>query len=133
MPSRARPCVDCGKTCYSRSDQPRCKQHAYVWNKKYENKGTAQWVHHLKKYGLDLEGFHVLWIAFQGKCGICKIDLTKPLKQRGQPSSSCTIDHCHITGNVRGLLCSACNKGIGLLRDSPELLTRAAWWTTKEN
>jgi len=32
------------------------------------------------------------------------------------------IDHDHTTGVVRGTLCHRCNKGIGLLQDSPELL-----------
>jgi hypothetical protein len=36
------------------------------------------------------------------------------------------IDHDHDTGKVRGLLCNRCNQGIGLLRDDPNLLIRAA-------
>lgn len=36
------------------------------------------------------------------------------------------IDHCHTTGEVRGLLCSQCNSGIGLLGDRRDLLLAAA-------
>lgn len=36
------------------------------------------------------------------------------------------IDHDHKSGKVRGLLCSQCNLGIGLLHDNSEVLNRAA-------
>ena len=32
------------------------------------------------------------------------------------------IDHCHKTGNVRGLLCSNCNIGIGNMQDNIDIL-----------
>ena len=35
------------------------------------------------------------------------------------------IDHCHVTGSVRGVLCRRCNAALGLFRDSPEVLERA--------
>lgn len=36
------------------------------------------------------------------------------------------VDHCHVTDQVRGMLCSKCNTGIGLLKNSSEILIRAS-------
>lgn len=36
------------------------------------------------------------------------------------------VDHAHDDGRVRGLLCDNCNRGIGLLGESPDALIRAA-------
>ncbi|MGH3767393.1 MAG: endonuclease domain-containing protein [Pseudonocardiaceae bacterium] len=36
------------------------------------------------------------------------------------------VDHCHNTGNVRGILCDTCNRGIGHLQDDPKLIRSAA-------
>lgn len=52
-----------------------------------------------------------------GVCGICKDERTSDRRFH--------IDHDHETGAVRGLLCHACNTGIGSLRDSPDLLRAA--------
>jgi hypothetical protein len=36
------------------------------------------------------------------------------------------VDHDHNTGLYRKLLCRSCNSGLGLLKDNPELLRKAA-------
>lgn len=68
----------------------------------------------MKLYGVSEESFAAMLDAQQHKCAICSEDLKKP-----------HVDHDHETGHVRGLLCGQCNVGIGMLRDSPELLRAA--------
>ena len=36
------------------------------------------------------------------------------------------VDHCHVTGKIRGLLCHPCNTALGFFKDSPERMRRAA-------
>lgn len=56
----------------------------------------------------------------EDRCDICKRKMDK-----GNGPVSCCVDHCHKTGKVRGLICRACNTGIGKFKDSPALLRRA--------
>lgn len=74
----------------------------------------------LRKIGVDvtLEWFEQAFLAQDGKCAICRT-APAPGKRR------LNIDHDHETMKPRGLLCGTCNRGIGLLRDSPVLLGRA--------
>ena len=67
-----------------------------------------------KKYGLTTKKLAELTNAAAGKCQIC-----------GVVAKRLNIDHSHETGEVRGLLCSRCNCGIGLLDDNPDILRRA--------
>lgn len=82
--------------------------------------------HTMRKYGVDKTYFYVLWEACRGKCYICNRTMNQPSEGRGQDLDIVAIDHCHVTGKVRGLLCNGCNKGIGLFKDNPELLYNAA-------
>lgn len=57
-------------------------------------------------------------------CSICK----NPNTTRSNNKNSIkglSIDHCHTTGKVRGLLCCACNSGLGYFKDSTDLLLSA--------
>ncbi|GHJ04172.1 endonuclease VII domain-containing protein [Streptomyces olivaceus] len=70
--------------------------------------------HLRRKYGLT-EAQRDEMVASQA--GLCAICLKAPAVQ---------VDHCHETGRVRGVLCFNCNSGLGLLRDDPEAMYRAA-------
>ena len=59
------------------------------------------------------------------QCQICK-------KRFASPSAMC-IDHCHNTGEIRGMLCNSCNAGIGMFNDSAELLSSAIEYLAKQN
>jgi hypothetical protein len=65
---------------------------------------------------------HLAMAAAQhGQCAICR---------RGD--RVLCVDHNHVTGTVRGLICQKCNSGIGMLCDSPDILRGAADYLEKE-
>lgn len=75
----------------------------------------------MAKYGISEEDYNFM-LAFQNNaCGICRTPQSE-LKR------AMSVDHCHKTGRIRGLLCSSCNTSIGLLKDSRELMHRASRW-----
>lgn len=72
----------------------------------------------MRVYGLPEGGYAALYEAQGGRCAICQwaTGRTKRL----------AVDHDHVTGEVRGLLCGPCNQTIGRLRDAPDAFDRAA-------
>jgi predicted ATPase len=63
-------------------------------------------------------GYAALYASQGGRCYVCR-RATGKVKRLA-------VDHNHRTGEVRGLLCGPCNKGvIGHLREDPEALRRA--------
>lgn len=77
-----------------------------------------------RNYGLKPTGFTVALkrdaIQVQGgKCGICATDL------EGLPEKQVHADHCHASGNPRGVLCGSCNHGLGKFKDNPAFLRAA--------
>ena len=66
-------------------------------------------------YGISLEDYDVMFERQGGACAICK-----------RTGVTLCVDHCHLTGEVRGLLCIRCNSAIGFCSDDPALLQAAA-------
>ncbi len=97
--------------------------HRRAWRKRNPGSSPADRRKHLARYGLTEESYLALWNAQGGVCAICFKPET--LIQYGKPQRLC-IDHCHETGVVRGLLCTRCNKGIGLIGDTAAALHHAA-------
>ncbi len=66
-------------------------------------------------FGLTLAQYNEMLKEQGGRCAICE---QKPTTIR------LAVDHDHVTGTIRGLLCIGCNTTVGKLRDSPELVEK---------
>lgn len=75
-------------------------------------------------YGVDAARYQELLGNQGGVCAICGQREKSPDKASGKPKDL-AIDHDHKTGKVRDLLCSSCNRGLGLFKDDPTLLDKA--------
>lgn len=98
--------------------QNRCKRCAVLlataWNKAHPDRFQATSARSYRKrtYGLSQEQYEALMARQGDQCGIC-----------GAPNRL-KIDHDHVTGGIRGLLCNRCNTALGMLGDTPEAIER---------
>lgn len=105
--------------------KPCSRAHVKKWREKNPEKvkiSNKNWLRsHLKaKYGISVDQLNELLAKSNLMCAACGD------KKHGLGASGLHIDHDHTTGEIRGLLCGPCNRGIGLLKDSADVLRGAA-------
>lgn len=105
----------------SRKDgkQYRCKECASVKDSFCINRPEINRRSWLKtKYGLSEEDYLQMYQNQKGCCAICGTahDAYKRVL---------AVDHCHVTGKVRALLCMNCNTLIGQAKDDSKVLQNA--------
>ena len=132
-------CKQCARAYFSKY-RIRCAAELTLYHKNYRTKNSARMKQATKDWKCTNHGsevaaaryytFNVTQEQFEdmvteqdGLCAICG----KPewVIYRGKIRSLC-IDHNHITGKIRRLLCNTCNRVLGLMGDDPERLRKAA-------
>jgi hypothetical protein len=83
------------------------REYSRKWNK--DNKNKNQGYYYYRQYGITFDEYTKLCTNQNNKCAICN----KPCKVWNKLS----VDHNHITGEIRGLLCLRCNVKLGVLED----------------
>jgi hypothetical protein len=68
-----------------------------------------------RRYGISPAEYDALLEKQGGTCAICR------MRSKGR----LCVDHCHVTGMVRGLLCNECNTALGYLKDDQASLVAA--------
>ena len=88
-----------------------------------KNKPKEQRDKLLSRYGLTQEQYDLMCLKQDNKCSICK--------ETCSSGKNLSVDHCHSTGKIRGLLCKKCNLGLGNFRDSLIFLENAKKYLEK--
>jgi hypothetical protein len=105
------------------AEKPEVKAHYKAYQKLYANKpeNNERMKAHYKAYDLKrnynitIEDYNKLFEKQQGKCAICG-------KHQNELKRKLAVDHNHITGEIRGLLCGNCNKILGFAYEDINIL-----------
>lgn len=75
-----------------------------------------------RNYGVTYEWYQETLAKQNNVCAICKHPETAIIRNK---VIAMPVDHDHKTGKARGLLCTKCNRGLGLFRDDKDILKAA--------
>lgn len=116
--SRERPdgyqayCRDCHavKTKITREKYPdrvKARRKKYVAENVEKVKNKNRRVKLKNEYGISIEDYNIMLENQNSSCAMCG-------KHQSEIDRRLDVDHCHITGKVRGLLCGECNRRLGI-------------------
>lgn len=77
-----------------------------------------------KQYKIRTEDYNRMLDKQNGVCAICG-EREKSIAHTSNKIRRLTVDHCHTTGKIRGILCSRCNRGLGFFKDNADNLKKA--------
>jgi len=109
------------------SDRGRRTAYAKQWRK--DNPAKIKNAELQKMFGISLDDYYDILEKQNSVCAIC--GKPESVKDNNGKTRSLAVDHDHATGEIRGLLCTNCNKALGHIQDSPALLQKAIAYLTK--
>lgn len=112
--ANCKPCKD--KSTYQWRADNKGKYNENMRKLRAENKDMFKNIDLKRTHGITLDQYNAMKLAQNGLCKICK----NPPKGK-RPLA---VDHDHITGDIRGLLCYGCNRALHVL-DTKSLLKDA--------
>lgn len=105
--------------CYRMINKKKRRIYDKNYGKEKRSHKRNMWL--LKTYQIDSLSYYRLLKQQNEVCAICgKKEII--FDKRNNKFRSLAIDHNHKTGKIRGLLCSKCNRGLGLFDDNIQLL-----------
>ncbi|OAI48518.1 hypothetical protein AYO45_04770 [Gammaproteobacteria bacterium SCGC AG-212-F23] len=129
---RCKICMRISISSYYFKNKEKYKEINRAYNEKFRDQVRIR--NHKSKlknvYNMTLEQYSEILIAQNNVCGICKKPETMKHKKFDY-LKLLSVDHCHKTRKVRGLLCDKCNKALGIFEDSVEILESAIKYLKK--
>lgn len=132
LSDKGKPYLRCG-ICRNEQERKRLKDKYITTPKKHEKIKVPQFVSKenkshsytiLYRFKLSAEDYYKMLEKQNHLCAICKNPETQ-LKKKANKIKMLSVDHCHVSGKVRGLLCHLCNTALGSFKDSIENLEQA--------
>ena len=105
-------------------------QAKYIQRMREENPEKFRNYQFKNKYGMTLDDYNEMLVVQNGLCAICRQKEIAVNRQTQEPRNL-AVDHCHESKEVRGLLCSNCNTGLGSFKDSKDMLLKAIAYLDK--
>ncbi len=120
----------------------KCKSCVKEYNEEYSNKNKEKIknqksnkykslskedkraLRYLRRYKITIDDYANILAKQNGVCAICR-------KEETGHKRRLSVDHCHSTSKVRGLLCNSCNNGLGRFNDDINLLAKAIGYLSK--
>jgi hypothetical protein len=130
-----KPCATCNEVKPLSEFYNHIRSGPYKHCKSCDIKRVKQWIENnpeqtkntilLRKYGITSQIFDTMLDDQCGRCAICGTHF--------ESSKATHIDHCHISGKVRALLCRHCNLVLGHAKESVQILENAVQYLNQHS
>jgi hypothetical protein len=105
--NESKKCRDCSDR-NRHGGQPRCKPCRNIYIKTHK-----RYMQNCKlrgRYGVSIKDTDMMLVQQDYKCAACQTPLGETIDTH--------LDHDHVTGTIRGILCRGCNMALGCVKDS---------------
>lgn len=104
------------KLCHRESVRGKYAESKVGWKK--QNKSRVAELHVKRFYNMSQAQYEKLFHSQQSACAICRREIVSIFAENSNRGNCAHVDHCHVHGEVRGLLCAHCNRGLGGFEDN---------------
>lgn len=113
---------------WRKDNREKCRQATANWRSKNPDYETNRKLK--ERYGITPEKYTELLVVQGNRCAICGNEETAR-HNRSKKVQKLAVDHDHLTGKIRGILCQECNRGIAKFHEDISRLRGAIDYLSK--